>query len=183
MTLGSPWSRLLLALPALLAGACAPSGEEAPPFFLGGIQVNEADIEHWLDRLQAQGMNSVSVTDYAHQGDWDSENLWWDEENEGLMVELRAAKARGMRVVLILRVALDHAFERNAFLWHGMIMPDGESRLDEWFRRYRTFALRWAEIAEREGVDLLMIGSEMNALTSTSPLEEVPALEAYFLDP
>jgi len=175
---------MIAALLSLAAAGCAQEKDVEPTseFLLGGVQVNESEIEHWLDRLEAQGMNTVSVTDYAHQGDWDSYNLWWDEENEGLRVELRAAKERGLRVVLILRVALDHAFERNAFLWHGMIMPSTEDQLDEWFRRYREFSTRWAKIAESEGVDALFISSELNALTSTVPLEELPALEEYYLD-
>lgn len=156
-------------------------GSQEPPFYLGGIQVNEASLPHWLDRLEAVGMNTVSVTDYAHHGDWDSYNLWYDEEAEGELAEMRAAKGRGMHVVLIARVALDHAFPRNEFLWHGMILPKSEEELDEWFRRYTAFVLRWAEIAQREGVDVLMIGSEMNALTSTLPLTELPPLHDWYL--
>jgi hypothetical protein len=155
---------------------------ELPPFFLGGIQVNEDDHEHWLDALEGAGMNTISVTDYAHQGDWDTDHMWWDDENPGLVAELRAAKARGLHVVLILRVAIDHAFERNEFLWHGMIMPKNDDLIRSWFEQYTRFTVRWAEIAEREGVDVLMIGSEMNALASTLPLEEIPALEEYFLN-
>ena len=159
-----------------------PRGE-APPFFLGGIQVNEDDHRVWLDTLETRGMNTVSVTDYAHHGDWDTDHIWWDEENPGMLAEVRAAKAKGLHVVMILRVALDHAFERNQFLWHGMIMPETDEQLASWFEQYTRFVLRWAEIAEREGVDVLMIGSEMNALASTIPLEEPPALEEYFLNP
>ena len=174
----------------LLAAGCSspespsePTPHPAPPsFFLGGIQVNEDGHEQWLDALQAAGMNTISVTDYAHQGNWDSDHLWWDEENPGLVAELRAAKARGMHVVLILRVAIDHAFERNEFMWHGMIMPKSDDQIRSWFEQYTRFAERWAEIAEREGVDVLMIGSEMNALASTLPLEEMPVLEEYLLN-
>jgi len=178
----------------LLAAGCAspeapkngPSGPlprpELPSFFLGGIQDNEDNHEHWLDALEGAGMNTISVTDYAHQGDWDTDHMWWDDENPGLVAELRAAKARGLHVVLILRVAIDHAFERNEFLWHGMIMPKNDDLIRSWFEQYTRFTLRWAEIAEREGVDVLMIGSEMNALASTLPLEEAPPLEEYYLD-
>ncbi len=151
-------------------------------FFLGGIQVNEeGDLDGWLDALQAAGMNTVEVTDYAHHGDWDTSNMWWDP-NPHLLPEIRAAKARGMRVVLILRLALDRAFPRNRFLWHGMIMPRTDHDLRDWFSRYQTFALHWAEIAEREGIDVLVIGSELNALASTLPVDDIPALEDYFLD-
>ncbi len=154
-----------------------------PDFYLGGIQVNEDDHQVWLDALQARGMNTVSVTDYAKQGDWDTDHLWWDDENPGLLAEVQAAKERQMHVVLILRVALDHAFERNRFLWHGMILPTTDQQLASWFEKYTRFALRWARIAERQGVDVLMLGSEMNALASTLPLDELPPLEEYFLNP
>lgn len=178
-----PLPLMLALLTAFATGCSAESPKpESPVFYLGGIQVNEPDAEHWLDRLEAQGMNTVEITHYAHQGDWDSDNLWWEKENEGLMVELRAAKRRGFKVVFVLRLALDHAFPRNAFLWHGMIMPTTEAQLEEWFRRYGEFASFWTDVARREGVDALFIASELNSMTSTLPLAALPALEEYYLD-
>lgn len=159
-----------------------PAGDPRPDFLLGGVQVNEDSMERWVGRLSAVGMNAVSVTDYAHQGAWDSANLWFDGEVEGVLREIRAAEGAGLETVLILRVALDHAFPENEFLWHGMIQPETEEELAEWFRRYRSFARGWAEIAQEEGVDLLMVGSELNALTSTLPAEELPALQEWYLD-
>ena len=153
-----------------------------PPFYLGGIQVNEADHSEWFQALKGQGMNMVQVTDYAKQGDWDSDHLWWEEESPYVLAEIRGAKAAGLNVILVLRVALDSAFERNAFLWHGMIMPKNDELLDSWFEQYTRFCKKWAEIAEQEGVDVLMIGSEMNALASTLPVSHVPALEEYYLN-
>lgn len=165
---------------ALVAGALVACAGE--PFYLGGIQVNEPDLEHWVESLDAAGMNTVSVTDYAKQGDWDSANLWWDDDRSGELAEIRAAEAEGLHTVLILRVALDHAFERNRFLWHGMIQPESEDELAEWFERYGRFVEEWARAAEEEGVDLLMVASEMNSLTSTVRVDDVPELEAYFLN-
>ena len=154
------------------------------PFLVGGVQVNEPDMGEWVEALDAAGMNTVAVTDYAKQGDWDSANLWWEEENDRYVVaEIRAAEDRGLFTVLVLRVALDHAFPRNEHLWHGMILPEREEGLAEWFRRYREFVAHWARIAEREGVDVFVVGSEMNALASTTPLFRPPPLEEYFLDP
>jgi len=183
---GAAWAALglLILLVALgLAWDRLPSWTPAPDFYLGGIQVNEESNQRWLDRLEANGFNTVSVTDYAHHGDWDSYNLWFEGDNEGEVEEIRSAKERGFQVVLILRVALDHAFPRNEFLWHGMIQPKTEGELEEWFYRYRSFVRWWAETAEREGVDVLMLGSEMNALTSTRPVTELPSLEEWYLDP
>ncbi len=156
--------------------------KKEPAFYLGGIQVNEADHQEWFTALLSQRMNTVQVTDYAKQGDWDTDHLWWDEEAPWVIEEIRGAKKRGLEVVFICRVALDHAFERNAFLWHGMISPKTDEQLDSWFEQYGRFVTGWAEKAEREGVDVFMIGSEMNALATTLPATEVPNLEEYFLN-
>lgn len=156
---------------------------DRPDFFLGGIQVNEADHDEWFNNLLAQGMNSVELTDYAMQGDWDTDHMWWDEDEPWVMNEMRGAEEHGLATVFICRVALDHAFERNAFLWHGMIQPKTPEMLDSWFEQYGRFVVRWAKIAETEGVDLFVIGSEMNALATTLPADEPPPLEEYFLNP
>jgi len=171
---------VLLLVIALIAAAAVLTWPSSPGFYLGGIQVNEADHAHWLERLEASGMNSVSVTVYAKQGDWDSSNLWWEDEEPWVVAEMRSASEAGLETVLVLRVALDHAFERNKFFWHGMIMPATDEALEEWLRRYRLFALEWAGIAEREGVDILGIASELNALTSTIQIDELPVLEEYW---
>lgn len=185
---------VILALP-VLTGCTDPAATETeamsssarpapdpPDFYLGGIQINEADHDEWFDALKAQGMNTVQVTDYAKQGDWDTDHMWWDEETPWVLKEIQGAKKAGLEVVFICRVALDHAFERNAFLWHGMIMPKTDAMLDSWFAQYGDFVVKWAEIAEREGVDVFMIGSEMNALATTLPAEAPPNLEEYFLN-
>ncbi len=176
--------RVLLVMSLLFAlttsAACA-GGKGGKPFYLGGIQVNEPDVQHWVKTLDEEGMNTVSVTAYAKQGDWDTDNLWWDDDKQGVLDEIRAAEKQGLHSVLILRVALDSAFERNRFLWHGMIQPKTGAQLDEWFDRYGRFVEEWAGIAQREGVDVLMIASEMNSLTSTVRVDALPSLEAYYL--
>ncbi|MEM8602267.1 MAG: hypothetical protein AAGF24_00335 [Cyanobacteria bacterium P01_H01_bin.121] len=154
----------------------------ADSFYVGGIQVNEPDQQTWVRGLKQADMNTVAVTVYAMQGDWDSDNLWFDAQNEGVVAEIRAAKEAGLKVSLILRVALDHAFERNAFLWHGLIMPNTDADLESWFTKYSEFVTKWAAIAEAEGVDMLGVGSELNLLTSTQPLDALPGLERYYLD-
>lgn len=153
----------------------------APPFLLGGIQVNEDNHAHWVKTLRDSGMNTVEVTVYAKQGDWDSSNLWY-EDAPSVIDEMRTAKAAGLHVVLVLRVALDHAFPRNKYLWHGMIMPTSDDDVREWFRRYRTFVSQWSAIAAKEGVDVVAVGSEMNSLTSTAPVKEMPSLYHWWLD-
>ncbi len=150
--------------------------------YVGGIQVNEPDHEAWVEAVDAAGLNTVAVTVYAMQGDWDTDHLWFDEQDPAVVSEIRAAKAKGLQVVFVARVALDHAFSANEFLWHGMIAPRTDAQLDAWFETYTRFLVHWATICEAEGVDVFAVGSELNHLASTVPVEEVPALEAYYLD-
>lgn len=149
-------------------------------FYLGGIQINEANNKDWVSMLKRADMNTVEVTIYAKQGEWDSDSLNFADVDEGVMAEIKAAKAAGLHVILILRVSLDHAFVRNRFMWHGMVLPKNDSLLARWFNRYETFAKKWATIAAAENVDVFCIGSEMNALVSTFKIQSIPSLYAYY---
>ena len=172
---------LLIAL-TILFRIEKPKSAEPPSFLLGGIQVNEDDHEYWAEALKYSGMNTVSVTVYAKQGDWESDNLWYEDEEPAVVAEIRTAIEQDLNVVLILRVALDHAYTRNAFFWHGMILPKTDELLHSWFGKYGDFVGKWARIAEEEGVQVLAIGSEMNALSATKPVDEIPNLYTYYLD-
>lgn len=173
---------LVLVASAILIAQAISRPSSQRPFLLGGIQVNEPDDAHWFQALLDTKMNTVAVTVYAKQGDWDSDNLWFDDDESGLIKEIRGAKARGLNVVLILRIALDHAFPRNRFLWHGLILPKNDELLDSWFTKYESFVTKWAKVAEAEDVDVFGIGSEMNMLASTASVEDLPNLEDYYLN-
>lgn len=180
------WIILFIRMAEVPLAAELPASEPlpvAPPessFFLGGIQVNEANHDQWAKTVRAIGMNTIEVTVYAKQGDWDSDNLWYDDVDKGVLTEIKAARKQGLKIVLILRVSLDHAYERNKFLWHGMILPKNEELLNSWFQKYSTFVSKWAKIAAKEGVHVLAIGSELNALSATIQLDEIPHLYRYF---
>lgn len=150
-------------------------------FYLGGIQINEANQDDWVAMLKKINMNTVEVSVYAIQGEWDSDSLRFDETDEKALAEIRAAKKGGMNVALILRMDLDFGFERNRFVWHGMIMPKNELLLN-WFARYQLFATKWAAIAEQEGVNILGVASEMNALASTRVVNATPKLYSFYND-
>ena len=158
------------------------SNENFPPqdFYLGGIAIKEAHLDDWTNTFQRVGMNTVEVTVYAKQWEWYWDRLHEDEEAEGVINEIRAAKAAGLNVVMVLRVQLQHWFASNQFKWHGMIMPLTNGALESWFDKYEAYCLKWAKICEAEGVDILVVGSEMNALSSTIPLTELPHLYQYY---
>lgn len=149
--------------------------------YVGGIQINEADQDDWAKTLKSTGMNTAQVTAYTKQGAWNSDHLWWnDEDTTHILNEIRALKANKMNVTMVLRVALQHSFEENRYKWHGMIYPTSQEQKDEWFYRYGYFVELWAKLCEREGVDVLAIASEMNALTETEQIDSLPPLIDYF---
>lgn len=173
-----------LATLVLALGVALPDLRPLPSdFMLGGIQINEADHDRWAQTLVASGFNTVEVTVYARQADWDGSNLWWAEEEPAVVSEIRAAKRAGLQVFLILRLGVDHAYPRNAHLWHGQVYPRSQADFQEWFSRYRRFALRWAQMAQREGVNVLALGSELNALTTTALDDPVRRLARWMVDP
>ena len=158
----------------------ATAAADEPTFYVGGIQVHESDHEHWTRTLVASGLNTVAVTVYAKQGLWNKAHLWWEDDEPAVLDEIRVARSAGLHVVLILRVAVDHAFEENRFIWHGMIMPDSHDEIRAWFDRYTRFVVKWARIAEREGVDVLGVGSEMRVLAATRPVSRYGNLREYY---
>jgi len=169
-----------LALIGLSSATARPDAELARPRSLaGGIQVHERDHGAWADALHDAGLNAVAVTVYAKQGAWDAAHLWWESEEPAVLDEIRVARSRGLAVVLILRVAVDHAFPENKFVWHGMIMPRSADEIRAWFEQYERFVLQWARIAEREGVAILGVGSEMKTLTATRSLSRWGNLKSY----
>lgn len=126
-------------------------------------------------------MNTAQVTAYAKQGAWNSDHLWWDDDDTThILAEIRALKAQNVKVVMVLRVALQHEYEPNMYKWHGMIYPTSKDQMNEWFYRYGYFVEMWAKLCEREDVDVLAIASEMNALTATEQIDSLPPLIEYF---
>ena len=164
------------------AGCARPPSSSDPPVYLGGIQVNEPDHDVWLKALRKAGLDTVETTVYAKQGNWDTAHLWWAQEEPAVEAEIRRAKEAGLKVVLILRVALDHAYPKNRFLWHGMVSPRSNAALDAWFLAYGQFVNLWARKAQALGVDVLAIGSEMSALTSTRPRRVLSELLRFYLE-
>ena len=164
---------------------CTPSSSprpKTPTVYIGGIQVDEPDHHTWLKAFREAELDTVQATVYAKQGDWDTAHLWWSKEEPGVEAEIHRAKRAGLRVVLVLRVALDHGYPKNRFLWHGLISPRSTAALDAWFLAYGHFVAIWAEKAEALGVDVLAIGSEMSALTSTRHRSEPSDLLRFYLD-
>ncbi|MBN2561719.1 MAG: hypothetical protein JXQ75_12395 [Phycisphaerae bacterium] len=78
-----------------------------------------------------------------------------DPEEVGRLCQL--AKAHGLRTILMPIVLLSNP---RGSEWRGKIIP-ANREWDAWFRRYAQFIVRFAKIAERHRVEVLMVGSEL----------------------
>ncbi len=156
------------------------------PAMTGGIRIHEDDDRRWARFVEGAGLDTVQVTFYADQLAWDGGEIeYWRaalDDWPGVEAEVRAARARGLQVMLVLRLKLDRTRPHNRFLWHGMVQPRDEAT-EAWFDAYRAFALWGAARAAEMGVELLVIGHELNSMTATTPLDRLPDLLHYHLDP
>lgn len=117
-----------------------------------------------LEEIQGTGAPWVSLTCNYYQPRNDSAALPVPDPRsppEARIVRtIRIARALGLRVMLFPILLIQDPGEDN---WRGTIAPRDRA---EWYRRYRTLMVDIAELAEREGVELLSIGSELNSMQS-----------------
>jgi hypothetical protein len=111
-----------------------------------------------LAALRAMGADWVSITPFAYLPDRATPELHPsadggpDEENDESIVEAAArARSLGLRVWLA-----PHLWTRG---WVGEL--DFGARWPRFFERYRGFALHHALLAQREGIDGLVVGHEL----------------------
>lgn len=149
----------------------------------GGIHINEPDLDAWSQALLDVGLDTVQVTAYARQAAWNGPDVGFaNQDPSEVIVQLEAAKRAKLKVSLVLRTYLEHALAENRHLWHGRIHPQDDA-LDGWFANYREYALWGARLAAEYDVELLVIGNELNSMTSTQFPDEAINPHEYFLDP
>jgi hypothetical protein len=165
--------RIFVLAPTLLLMACAP--DEKVPFhsFHRGMTLGlffspgPDHIRSALDELQALGVNAISLVVPRTTPDVRSASFGRRADvtpSDAAVVEaIRQARARGMRVMLLPILFVEHLEEGE---WRGTLAPDD---WDAWFQRYEALILDYARMAQAEGVELFCVGSE---LVSSEHLEQ-----------
>jgi len=116
-------------------------------------------IETGLDEIRALGADSISITipwvtpnvrsvDLAPRSDM-------TPGVESLRRAVREAHDRGMSVLLMPFIYVDQMAEGE---WRGTLVPRDWG---SWFANYARMVLRYARLAEDEGVEILSVGSEL----------------------
>lgn len=115
--------------------------------------------ENPIDSLRNLGYNTISIVPTQYMGNYSSLLINPDlqKTNTDADVEtlIRIARSAGLKVFLKPHIdVLDNT-------WRGRIAP---ANVDEWFNNYRGFIVNYAKIAQRNGVDCLVIGTEFRTL-------------------
>lgn len=121
-----------------------------------------------LDALRALGATWVSVMpfgymrsarDTAVRASYDRPGA---EHDAALVATIRAAHARGLRVLL-----KPHLWVHDA--WPGAVDPPDEASARAVVAQWSTLTLHYADLAAREGVEALTVGVEMDPLARRVP--------------
>ena len=155
--------------PAQDATAALPAAQrvqEVPgslPYVGAGMQIQRVD---WIDRYKQsiteiadRGGDTVLLVVDARQENGVSSRIYLDMRMtptpDQLGELIQHAKSREMRVILMPIVLLD-APRGNE--WRGTLKP---ASWEDWFDSYRQILIHFAWIAQGNGVDVLVIGSEL----------------------
>ncbi|RJQ42321.1 MAG: hypothetical protein C4534_10445 [Gaiellales bacterium] len=115
-----------------------------------------------LDRMRATGANwvSLNVTQYMDYADSNviAPQTGGNTASDAAIIEaISDARARGMKVML-----KPHVDVLREDVWRGEITPSDKAA---WFASYRQFINHYAELSQRYGVDVLVVGSELASMS------------------
>lgn len=139
------------------------ASREGLPLAGVAIQIQRVD---WIDRYKQSideiaelGADTVLLVVDARQENGSSSRIYLDmrmtPSAEQLADLITHAKARRLRVILMPIVLLDKPRGNE---WRGTLKP---ASWDDWFESYRDMLTHFAWIAQGNGVDVLVIGSEL----------------------
>jgi hypothetical protein len=118
-----------------------------------------------LNRLHRLGVDWISVTPFGFMASPTATEIRVGgahslEGDERLRQEVTHAHSLGMKVTL-----KPHIWVRNGE-WPGALKWENDETWRRWFASYRSFVLHYATLAERDGYDLFVLGTELKSATA-----------------
>jgi hypothetical protein len=127
----------------------------------------EEVTEKEIDELTKHNVNWISQTPFGWQRDastssirtnFSSERIWWGESDEGISKTTAIALKSGVKTLL-----KPHLWVRNG--WPGDIVMQSDTAWQKWFSNYESFIIHYAELAERNKIEVFCIGTELQQTT------------------
>jgi len=117
-----------------------------------------------LSKLEELNVNSISLVIPIFMDSATSSRVYTDPKatinDDNLRFFLRQAAKKGFRVML--RPLIDETALQREGRWRGNIAPEDE---ETWFASYTALLLKYARMAEQEGVAFLSIGAELKSMS------------------
>ncbi len=113
-----------------------------------------------LDLLFATGANYISLLVTWYQTDWQSTDLQRSDNtpsDEDLAHVIDYAHSHGVHVLLKPQVD----FSNDPDHWRGQISFSDQNAWQKWFDAYRQFIMYYARFAQKNGVEELSVGTEL----------------------
>ncbi len=86
------------------------------------------------------------------------ERIWWGESDDGISETTQMARSLHIKTLL-----KPHLWVGKG--WPGDIQMSNELDWESWFTQYETFILHYALLAEKNQIDILCIGTELQKTT------------------
>ena len=116
--------------------------------------------------LKMNNIQWINQTPFAFQREHDSPELkyltddyvWWGERDVGIQTTTAMARKLGIKSILKPHIWM-HA--NHSGKWRAEIAMKNEQDWQKWFDHYRQFILHYARLAQKTGIEVFCIGTEL----------------------
>lgn len=161
-----------ISTPVFIIGVIFLQFTNEKALLIKGISFEAPKIEvgnETLLPIQQLGANWISVMPYAFTRNgspdiqFNSNWQWRGEREEGVIETIKAVKANKMSVMM-----KPHLWIHNQFT--GDVAFTADEDWKRWESSYRDYVLYYAELSEREGVEMFCIGTELKTFINRRPV-------------
>jgi len=126
-----------------------------------------------IDTVKAYGVEWISLTPFGWMQTqhtpavkFNTHHGWWGETDEGIRTTTREAHQKDLKVMLKPHLWIMNPSHGN---WRGTIDFKTEELWQQWEADYTRFIMYYAQMADKENIEILCIGTEF-----TNPLLSRP---------
>ncbi len=164
-----PWLVAVLVIAVIFGVKILRPAREARGFQKGIGYVTWSE-EGYLGSFSDESLKKVSSTGTDHVGilvTWYQTTPWSGDiqrtsktpSDEAVIHAIR--KAHELRMKVMLKLHLD-LLDKSDGSWRGEIGCMREAEWDEWFRRYTKYVMHYVDMAKKEKVEMICVGTELS---------------------
>ncbi len=128
--------------------------------------------QHNINQITDIGANWISQTPFGWMSSYDSpevvlnnDRAWWGETDRGVIHTTKLARASNVKTMLKPHIWLRRSNDK----WRSDIAMKSNKDWGKWFESYRNWILHYAQIAEKNNIEALCIGTELYQTTKQYP--------------